>query len=191
MKFTPLPLAGAHVISLAPKTDDRGHFVRTFCARAFAEAGLESRFVQTNRSFSARRGTLRGFHYQLPPSAEVKLVLCTRGAVHDVIVDLRPDSPSFLQSCAIELSDSSATGLYVPRGCAHGFVTLTDDVEIQYQVSAAHDPVAERGLRHDDPALQVHWPHGVASLSDKDRSWPDFDPVYHGTEALRGLLEAV
>jgi dTDP-4-dehydrorhamnose 3,5-epimerase len=188
MKFTPLPLVGAHVISLAPKADDRGHFVRTFCVSAFAEAGLESRFVQTNRSFSARRGTLRGFHYQLPPSAEVKLVECTRGAIRDVVVDLRPDSPSFRQSFGIDLSAGCNSMLYVPRGVAHGFMTLTDDVEVQYMVSTGHDPAAERGLRHDDPALAVDWPLDVACISDKDRSWPGFDPVYHGIDNMRGLL---
>ena len=187
MMFTAAPLAGAFVVSQEPRVDDRGFFARAFCAREFEAAGLESRFVQANNTLTTRKGTVRGFHYQLPPSAEVKLVRCIRGAVHDVIVDIRPDSATFLQSFGADLTADNRHMMYVPRGFAHGFVALTDDAELNYMVSAYYDPQQERGLRFNDPALGVQWPLAMRDISAKDGSWPDFDPVFHGTEGFRGL----
>lgn len=187
MKFTAAPLAGAFVVSQEPREDDRGFFARAFCAREFEAAGLESRFVQANNTLTTRKGTVRGFHYQLPPSAEVKLVRCIRGAVHDVIVDIRPDSATFLKSFGADLTADNRHMMYVPRGFAHGFVALTDDAELNYMVSAFYDPQQERGLRFNDPALGVQWPLAMRDISAKDGSWPDFDPVFHGTEDFRGL----
>lgn len=188
MKFAATPLQGAVVISLEPIADARGHFARAFCAETFAQAGLVGDFKQANCSFSAKQGTIRGLHYQLPPSAEVKLVRCTRGAIYDVIIDLRPDSPSFRQWFGLNLTAEGYEMLYVPQGCAHGFMALTDNAELSYLVSVGHDPLQERGLRHDDPAVDVRWPLPPTEISDKDRAWPDFDPGYHGIEALRGIV---
>lgn len=188
MQFHATPLPGAFTISLDRRTDERGFFARLFCEDEFAAAGLESRFVQCNDSFNARRGTLRGMHYQLQPSAEVKVVRCIQGALFDVIVDLRPDSPTHRLWFGAELSASNRTMMYVPRGCAHGFITLQDDTEALYLVSQRHDPGAERGLRFDDPAFGIAWPMAPSVISDKDAAWPDFDPAWHGVEQLRGLV---
>jgi dTDP-4-dehydrorhamnose 3,5-epimerase len=188
VKFTACPIRGVVLVALEPRGDERGFFARSFCAREFAAAGLESAFVQANTSHTARLGTLRGMHYQLPPAAEVKLVRCVRGAVHDVVVDLRPDSPTFLRSFGARLDDRDRQMLYVPRGVAHGFISLTDDVELHYLVSAFYDPEQERGLRHDDPALAIDWPLAPSAVSAKDASWPLLDPAFHGLEAMRGLV---
>lgn len=188
MKFTPTPLAGVFTIDLERRGDERGWFARLFCEREFAAQGLESRYVQINNSASASRGTLRGMHYQLPPSGEVKVVRCLRGSLYDVALDLRPDSPTFGQSFAAELSAENRRMLYVPRGCAHGFLTLADDTEAFYLVSAFYDPQLERGVRFDDPRFAIHWPIEPVVVSDKDRRWPDYDPTYHGGELLKGLL---
>jgi len=185
MRFTPTPLGGAYVVSQEPLADERGFFARAFCEREFAAAGLETRFVQANNALSRRRGTLRGFHYQLPPAAEVKLVRCLRGALYDVIVDLRPDSPTFKQWFGAELNEDNRSMMYVPSGFAHGLLTLTEDVEAYYLVSAVYSPALERGLRYDDPAFDVRWPFEPVEISPKDRSWPSFDPVFHGVEAFR------
>jgi dTDP-4-dehydrorhamnose 3,5-epimerase len=187
MKFHPTPLVGAHVIELEKRGDDRGFFARAFCEREFGEAGLETRFVQINNSLSAKRGTLRGLHYQLPPAAEVKVVRVVRGALYDVIVDLRPDSPCFGKWFGAELSAENRMMMYVPRGFGHGFVTLADDTEAFYLVSAFYGPEQERGLRWNDPALGIDWPIAPAEISDKDRNWPDLDPAFHGIEQMRGL----
>ena len=174
MKFTPTPLDGAWVIDLESHADARGFFSRTFCAREFAEHGLEPAVVQGNLSYNHRRGTMRGMHYQLEPAAETKLVRCTRGAVYDAIVDLRPDSPTYLQSFGVELTADNRSALYVPALFGHGYLTLTDGAEVEYLVSEFYAPGQERGLRYNDPVLDVDWPVAVEVISDKDASWPDF-----------------
>lgn len=185
MRFTPTPLSGAFTIDLDKRGDDRGFFARAFCEREFAAAGLETRFVQINNSLSTRRGTLRGLHYQLAPAAEVKVVRCVRGALWDVILDLRAGSPSFGQWFGAELTAENRTMMYVPRGFAHGLITLTEDVEAVYLVSAFYAPEHERGVRFDDPGHGIDWPIAPVEISDKDRTWPDLDAAFHGFETLR------
>jgi dTDP-4-dehydrorhamnose 3,5-epimerase len=187
MKFHPTGLEDARLVELEKRGDDRGFFARYFCEREFAAAGLQSRYVQINNSLSAKKGTLRGLHYQLPPSAEVKVVRCVRGALWDVIVDLRPDSPSYRKWFGAELSADNRTMMYVPRGFAHAILTLTDDAEAIYLVSDGYAPEEERGLRWDDPAIGIEWPISPAEISPKDAKWPDFDPAFHGVETMRGL----
>ncbi|MGL4634803.1 MAG: dTDP-4-dehydrorhamnose 3,5-epimerase [Beijerinckiaceae bacterium] len=187
MKFIPAPLAGAFVIEQEPRVDERGFFARAFCAQEFSTAGLETSFVQANNTLTTRKGTVRGFHYQLPPSAEVKLVRCIRGAVYDVIVDIRPDSKTYRQSFGATLDQDNRQMMYVPRGFAHGFVSLTDDAELHYMVSAFYDAKQERGLRYNDPAFSVKWPLDMASISAKDSAWPDFDEAFHGVAAFGAM----
>jgi dTDP-4-dehydrorhamnose 3,5-epimerase len=172
MNFTSTNLRDAWVVELEPRNDDRGFFSRTFCAREFEEHGLKSAFVQANLSYNYKKGTLRGMHYQLPPGAETKLVRCTAGAIYDVIVDLRPESPTYLQHFGIELTADNRKALYVPELFGHGYLTLTDGAEVVYQVGEFYAPGHERGLRYDDPALGIQWPIAIELLSDKDRSWP-------------------
>ena len=180
-----IPLSGAHLIELERRGDDRGFFARLFCEREFGNAGLETRFVQINNSLSAKKGTLRGLHYQLPPTAEVKVVRCVKGTIFDVIVDLRPDSPTFGKWYGAELSEANRLMMYVPRGFAHAILTLTDGVEALYLVSAFYGPEQERGIRYNDPKFRIEWPIEPVEMSPKDRNWPDFDPMYHGLELLR------
>jgi len=173
--FEPLPLAGAHRIRLERHADERGFFARTFCEREFAAHGLASRFVQGAVSWSRARGTLRGLHWQAEPHAEDKLIRATRGRIWDVIVDLRAESATFTRWHGETLVASEAMLLYVPRGFAHGFVTLEDDCEITYQMSAVHEPAAARGARFDDPAFAIDWPEtGRLILSERDRCFPPF-----------------
>ena len=186
MMFTKTPLPGACVVSQQPRHDERGFFARAFCAKEFAAAGLEHRFVQANNTLTLKNGTVRGMHYQLPPAAEVKLVRCLRGAVYDVIIDIRPESATFKQWFGAELTQDNRQMMYVPRGFAHGFVALTDNAELHYMVSAFYDPGQERGLRFNDPAFGIDWPVAMTSISDKDRSWPDFDPNFHGVYSFGG-----
>jgi dTDP-4-dehydrorhamnose 3,5-epimerase len=188
MKFIATPLAGAFLVELEKRGDERGFFARFFCEREFGEHGLETRFVQVNNSLTATRGTLRGMHLQLPPAAEVKLVRCIRGAFRDVIIDLRPDSPSYLGWFGAELSAENRAMMYVPRGFAHGFITLSDDAEAFYLVSAFYAPECERGVRFDDPRFGIKWPIPPAEMSVKDRQWPDWDPAGPDASALRGCL---
>jgi dTDP-4-dehydrorhamnose 3,5-epimerase len=190
MIFKSTPLAGAFVVRQEPRADERGFFARAFCAREFAEAGLECNFVQANNTLTLRKGTVRGFHYQLPPAAEVKLVRCIAGAVFDVIVDIRPDSVTYKKSFGARLDQENRHMMYVPRGCAHGFISLTDDAELSYMVSAYYDPKQERGLRHDDPAFDVNWPAAVTGISAKDGAWPDFDAQFHGVDLFRAEFAA-
>lgn len=185
MKFTPLALAGAHLIDLEKRGDDRGFFARFFCEKEFAQHGLITRFVQINNSLTSKKGTLRGMHYQLPPSAEVKVVRCLRGALYDVILDLRPHSATFGQWFGETLSAENRRMMYVPEGFAHGFLTLEPDTEALYLVSAPYAPDAERGIRYNDPKFGIQWPIPPAELSEKDKAWPDYDPAYHGAEALK------
>ena len=175
MRFIATNLEGAWVIEPQLHEDSRGLFARTFCGREFREQGLVDSFVQCNTSWNARKGTVRGLHYQLPPSCEVKLVRCTAGALWDVIVDLRPDSPTYLQHFGIELSAKNRFALYIPGMFAHGFQTLEESTEVFYQMSEFYSPKLSRGIRYDDPKLRVKWPLPVAAISDQDLSWAFLD----------------
>jgi dTDP-4-dehydrorhamnose 3,5-epimerase len=179
MLFKPTPLAGAFLIDLEKRGDDRGFFARVFCREEFGKQGLKNQFVQVNDSLSADRGTLRGMHYQLAPSAEVKLVRCIRGSLYDVILDLRPDSPSFGKSFGAALTAENRTMMYVPEGFAHGFITLRPDTEVMYFVTAFYAPDRERGVRWNDPRFGIQWPIEPTVLSERDRMHRDFDPAWH------------
>lgn len=172
MIITPTDLPGPAIVDLERRSDDRGFFARSFCRQEFIAAGLDPLVEQCNVSYNRVAGTLRGMHWQAPPFAEPKLVRCTRGAIIDIIVDLRDGSPRRLDHVAVELTAENRRALYVPAYFAHGFQTLTDDTEVTYQVGCAYTPQAERGLRYDDPALGLSWPLPVSSISDKDASWP-------------------
>jgi dTDP-4-dehydrorhamnose 3,5-epimerase len=174
MLFHETNLSGVHRITLERRGDDRGFFARTFCERVFSEAGLETRFVQQNMSFSAQRGTLRGLHFQRGEHAEAKLIRCTRGAILDLVVDLRSDSPTYLGWTTIELTAENREMAYVPLGCAHGYMTLTDEAEASYMTSAYYAGHAEGGLRWDDPGIGLVLPFHPTVVSDKDRAWPDW-----------------
>lgn len=172
MKFLPTPLAGAYVVEIEPREDERGFFARSFCQEEFEKLGLNPCIAQTNVSYNKRRGTLRGMHYQAAPHAEAKLVRCTQGAMWDAIIDLRPDSPSFKRWHAVELSAANRRALYVPEGFAQGFQTLADETEVLYLMSQFYRPDAARGVRWDDPALAIDWPVADPQMSDRDRSLP-------------------
>lgn len=172
MIFKPVPLSGAYLIELEKRGDARGYFARSFCAREFEEAGLVSQFVQANTSLSPEPGTLRGLHYQLGEAAETKLMRCIQGAMWDVIVDMRPESATYRQSFGAELSAENGHQMYVPKGFAHGFMTLMPNTIAAYMVDAFYTPNAEVGLRYDDPGLAIDWPRAAAIVSDKDRAWP-------------------
>jgi len=187
MLFHETPLVGAYLIEQERRGDARGFFARYFCENEFGAKGLETRFVQINNSLSAKAGTLRGLHYQLPPAAEVKVVRCVRGALWDVIVDLRPDSPTFKKWFGAELNAENRLMMYVPRGFAHAILTLSDDAEAIYLVSAFYGPEQERGVRWNDPAIGIEWPIQPVEISDKDAKWPDLDAGFHGLERMRGL----
>lgn len=187
MKFTPTPLAGAYLVDLERRGDDRGFFARSFCKQEFAAHGLETCFVQANTSLSGRAGTLRGMHYQLPPGAEVKLIRCVRGRLWDCIVDLRPDSPTFRQWFGDELSAENRRMMYVPRGFGHGLLTLENDTEAFYMVSNFYAPQEERGVKFDDPSIGIQWPIAPTEISAKDRSWPLLDEEFHGLDRMRSL----
>jgi dTDP-4-dehydrorhamnose 3,5-epimerase len=174
MKFHPLNLDGAYVIEPEPLCDERGMFARTFCRNEFERHGLESRIDQCSTSYNHRCGTLRGMHYQVAPFEEVKLVRCVRGAIHDVIIDLRPASPTRMRWAAVELTDINRRMLYVPAGFAHGFQTLIDDSEVFYQISESYSPTHARGLRWDDDAFTIRWPIANPVISDKDRSYSNY-----------------
>jgi dTDP-4-dehydrorhamnose 3,5-epimerase len=175
MRFRRTNLQGAWLIELEPLVDDRGMFARTMCTREFAAHGLATEYVQQNVSVSARRGTIRGMHLRRHPHGEEKLIRCTRGAIFDVIIDLRRDSQSCLSHESIELSASNRLQLYVPKGFAHGFQALVDDVEVEYLMSSAFVPEAELGIRYDDPRLAIPWPLPVSAISEKDATWPLLD----------------
>lgn len=174
MKFTETALRGAFVIEIERIEDERGFFARTFCRREFGAHGLNPDLVQCSISFNRRRGTLRGMHYQVAPPAECKLVRCTRGAIYDVIVDIRRDSPTFKQWFAVELNAENRLMLYVPEGIAHGFETLRDDSEVFYQMSACYVAESARAVRWNDPAFSIVWPSVPSVISMRDRSYPDF-----------------
>lgn len=180
MRFETTSLPGLLVADPEPRSDERGFFARALCEKELTAAGVaDSRVVQINDSYSARRGTLRGMHYQLPPSAETKMVRCIRGAIWDVALDLRPDSPTFGRWHAEELTAENRRMLIIPRGFAHGFLTLADDTEMLYFVTAAYDPERERGIRWNDPRFRIEWPAAPTVISDKDAGQRDFDPAWH------------
>jgi dTDP-4-dehydrorhamnose 3,5-epimerase len=185
VRFVPTTLAGAYVIEQERHVDERGFFARTWCAREFEEHRLEPCLAQCSVSFNHRRRTLRGLHYQAPPYAEVKIVRCTRGALFDVAVDLRPDSPTFRRWVGVELSEDSGRALYVPRGFAHGFYTLADATEVAYMISTPYNPEAARGIRWDDSFHGVVWPGPVEVIASRDRGYPDLDA--ERLQDLRGL----
>jgi dTDP-4-dehydrorhamnose 3,5-epimerase len=174
MRFAPLAVNGAWLIEPERVEDERGFFARTWCTREFAAHGLTPRVVQTNVSFNTRRGTLRGLHYQTAPAEEAKVVRCTRGRLWDVVLDLRPHSRTYVAHAAVELSADNRLAVYVPEGCAHGFLTLEDATEVLYEMSEYHAPASARGVRWDDPAFAIPWPAPVHVISDRDRSYPDF-----------------
>lgn len=172
MIFTEGALPDTYVIDPERKADARGYFARIFCQQEFAAHGLTQTVAQANVSFNHERGTLRGMHYQATPHEEVKVVRCMQGALYDVIVDVRPDSETYGRWMGVELTAENGRALYVPEGFAHGYITLTDDTEAVYFVSAFYTPGAERGVRYDDPAIGIEWPISVSVISEKDRSWP-------------------
>ncbi len=173
MQFHKTPLNDAILIQQAPFEDARGRFARAYCAEEFAAAGLPTGFVQMNMSVCVSAGTLRGLHYQTEPAPEGKLLRCVRGAVFDVMIDMRPDSSTFLKSWGVELTAENHLAVYVPPLFAHGYLALRDNTEVLYQVTAPYAPELERGVRYDDPILKADWPIPVTEVSEKDRSWPD------------------
>ena len=174
MHFTETKLKGAYILDLKPIEDERGFFARTFCVQEFEAHGLNPCVVQCNVSYNKHKGTLRGMHYQSAPHAEAKLVRCICGAIYDVIIDLRPESPTFKQWVGVELTASNRRMLYVPEGLAHGFQTLEDETEVFYQMSEFYFPQSAQGVRWDDPAFQIDWPPAERVISPKDISYPDF-----------------
>lgn len=174
MIFQETELKGAFIIEIEKIQDNRGFFARSFCQREFEKHGLNTQVVQANVSYNRNEGTLRGMHYQAAPYGEVKLVRCTQGAIYDVIIDLRPDSPTYKQWIGVELTSENYKMLYVPENFAHGFQTLEDNTGVTYQVSQFYSPGSERGARYNDPAFGIQWPVEVRVISDKDKSWPDY-----------------
>lgn len=174
MRFTPTELKDAYVIDIEQRADERGFFARTWCQNEFAQHGLVATIAQANMSYNHKRGTLRGMHFQRAPHAEVKIIRCTRGAIYDVIIDLRPDSPTYKRWIGVELTARNYRMLYVPEGFGHGFQTLEDETEVAYNVSQFYTPGAEGGVRYNDPAFGIAWPLPVSVISEKDAAWPDF-----------------
>jgi dTDP-4-dehydrorhamnose 3,5-epimerase len=183
MKFTETKLAGVFVVELERRSDERGFFARQWCADELARAGLDPRLSQINTARSIAAGTLRGIHYQRAPHAEVKLVRCTRGAVFDVAVDLRADSPTYRQWFGVQLDEEAGRMLYIPVGCGHAYLTLTANVDLVYQASVPYAPGSATGLRHDDPAFAIVWPSKINVISAQDRDWPLLDTT--GSEVSR------
>jgi dTDP-4-dehydrorhamnose 3,5-epimerase len=176
MLFHPTAIPGAYLIEPERISDQRGFFARTWCRNELAEHGLVTELAQCSISFNTASGTLRGMHYQAAPHGEAKLVRCTSGAIYDVIIDLRPESPAYLQYVAAELSAANRMLFYIPEGCAHGFLTLADNSEVFYQISAMYTPSAARGVRYNDPVFAIPWPSEARVISDRDRDYPDFIP---------------
>jgi dTDP-4-dehydrorhamnose 3,5-epimerase len=188
MIFTETKLAGAFILDPERRADNRGHFARTFCQREMEEHGLKPVIAQANAAYNKYKGTLRGMHFQFPPKAETKLVRATRGGIVDIIVDLRPESPTFLEHVAVELTEENGRSLYVPERFAHGYQSLTDDTVASYELGAFHTPAAEGGLLHDDPRLGLEWPLAVAMISPRDRS---FQPLSQVEDELRRRMAPV
>ena len=176
MRFVETALHGVWIVEMVPVEDTRGHFARSWCSRDFASRGLSVDLSQCSISRTRKKGTIRGMHYQRPPKEEAKLVRCTRGAVFDVAIDLRPHSPTFMHWEGRELTAEGWRMLYIPEGCAHGLQALQDDSEVSYMISAEFAPETAAGVRWDDPLFAVRWPLQVSSLSEKDRSYPDYVP---------------
>src|SRR5580765_8885061 len=177
MIFTETKLKGAFILDIEKREDNRGFFARTFCQRELADHGLKPVIAQANIAYNKLKGTLRGMHFQYPPAAETKLVRATRGAVLDIIVDLRPESPTYLQHIAVELSADNHRAIYIPERFAHGYQALEDKTETTYQVGEFYTPGAEGGLLYDDPRLKLQWPLPITVMSDKDRQWKPLDDV--------------
>lgn len=174
MEFLKTKLPGVFEIRIEAKPDERGFFARTWCRTEFEAQGLAGNLVQCSLSFNKRKGTLRGMHYQIGPYEEAKLIRCTQGAIYDVVLDLRPRSPAFKDWIGVELTAGKRNMMYVPQGCAHGFLTLEDQSEVIYQMSEFQNPESARGVRWDDPAFQIKWPAKVEVISERDRTYPDF-----------------
>ena len=189
MQFRELEIAGAFVIELDQLVDERGFFARTWCEREFTEHGLEPRLAQCSVSYNRSQGTLRGMHVQLPPFAETKVVRCTAGAIYDVVLDIRPDSPTFSRWIAVSLTAENRKAVYVPRGCAHGFQTLADQTEVYYQISEFYAPEQARGVRWNDPRFGIVWPQPISTMSPKDSSYPDYSADHFAT--LAGAVKQV
>jgi dTDP-4-dehydrorhamnose 3,5-epimerase len=187
--FEETQLSGAFIIDLERREDNRGFFARTFCQHEFQDHGLEPVIAQANVAFNRRKGCVRGMHFQFPPAAETKLVRCTRGAILDIIVDLRPESSTYLDHVSVELTADNHRALYVPQRFAHGYQVLEDETETSYQVGEFYTPQAEGGLRYDDPALGLSWPLPVTEMSDKDRVWPLLSEVESEIRAKMANVE--
>lgn len=185
MKLAALELPGAFLIELELHRDERGFFARTWCSDEFAAAGLPAQIVQTNLSQTLLRGALRGMHYQRPPSREGKVVRCLKGGIFDVIVDIRPDSPTFLRHLGVELTPLNRKALYIPPGFAHGFQTLEPETEVWYQMTDRYQPGLSGGLRWDDPALGIHWPLKPTTMNERDAAYPNLDRTE--LECFRGV----
>ena len=179
MRLISRPLPGMLLLEREPRMDHRGFFARCFCREELAAWGIGAGIEQANLSYSERAATLRGLHYQIGPSAETKVVTCLQGTLHDVVLDLRTDSPAFGRHAAVELSAANHRLLVIPEGCAHGFLTMQDATLLLYMVSRGYDPVRERAVRWDDPAFAVYWPTAPRVISSRDAAIPDFDPVHH------------
>lgn len=177
MTFYKTQIKGVFEIHLETKPDERGFFARSWCQKEFEDHGLNPRLVQCSVSFNTRTGTLRGMHYQAAPYPEAKLIRCTRGAIYDVVIDLRPDSPTFKDWIGVVLRGNDRNMVYVPEGCAHGFLTLKDETEVFYQISEFYYPELARGVRWDDPAFKIMWPGDVEVISERDRTYPSFGQV--------------
>ena len=175
MEFLKTKLPGVFEIHIEAKPDERGFFARTWCQEEFEAQGLAGKLVQCSLSFNNRKGTLRGMHYQVAPREETKLIRCTQGAIYDVVLDLRPHSLAFKEWIAVELTAEKRSMIYVPEGCAHGFLTLEDRSEVTYQMSEFQHAESARGVRWDDPAFQIKWPAKVEVISERDRTYPDFE----------------
>jgi dTDP-4-dehydrorhamnose 3,5-epimerase len=174
MHFHQTKLPGVFEIHLDPHLDERGFFARTWCAKEFASNGLNPDLAQSNVSFNTRKGTLRGMHFQAAPHTEAKLVRCTRGAICDVVLDLRPESPAYKSWIAVTLTSTNRNMVYVPENCAHGFLTLEDETEVFYQMSEFYNAESARGVRWNDPAFQILWPGKIEVISERDQNYPDF-----------------
>ena len=191
MKFEPIALAGAVLVKMERHSDERGFFARASCSHELAAQGLSGAFVQSSISWNPRRGTVRGLHFQWPPSRESKLVRCVRGSIHDVLLDLRPEAPTYLTSCAIVLDQDSRDAVYVPSGVAHGFQTLSDECEVLYQMTDFHAPPLAAGVRWDDPAFAIPWPINAGIvISPRDAHYPDFDRPAFEAELERRTAQA-
>jgi dTDP-4-dehydrorhamnose 3,5-epimerase len=174
LRFVPTPIAGAYLVEVERHVDERGFFARVWCRQEFARAGIDFEVVQASLSHNPRAGTLRGMHYQCPPSREAKVIRCSRGSIYDVIIDLRADSRTHLHHYAVELSSESASALLIPHGCAHGFQTLFANTDVLYMMSDEYNPGLASGVRYDDPQFRISWPLAVTCIADRDARYPDY-----------------